>query len=189
MNIEQLLKQQKESLKDSELNLSVEIADYNQKKIDEITEKVNAVIGKNSWEEFSYGVVCGKILGILRSMAFEFQHRAKLLKELKLSYVFIDEYIKVAGNAPYYSKTEKKVIDARLMDVDKTRTLVKAVATELGIIVTDNVLENINTDAESRRNAKALEVAKDTLSNGGIYKVKNQTNINVHNGDDNPFAE
>lgn len=183
--IQELLKQQQEAVKNDSFSEMIEISEYNESRFTTITETIKSVINKEVWNEFSFGSVSGRILGILRTLNFEFKHRENLCKELGISALLVDMYYQHAGNAPYYSK-QGEVVLARPMNVAVTRELVKRTATELGIIITDADLNMINETNEKVRNESALQKAEDTKANSGTF---NQ-NVNIQvNGKINKHLE
>ena len=183
--IQQLLAKQQEEVKSDSFSEILEISEYNESRFTEITEVIKSVINKEVWNEFSFGSVSGKILGILRTLNFEFKHRENLCKELGISALLVDMYYQHAGNAPYYSKMGE-VVPARPMNVVVTRELVKRTATELNIIITDSDLVMINEENENVRNVSALQKAEDTKANGGSFTQ----NVNIQvNGKINKHLE
>lgn len=178
--IQQLLAKQQEAVKNDSFSEVLEISEYNESRFSAITEAIKDVIGKEVWNEFSFGSVSGRILGILRTLNFEFKHRESLCKQLGISALLVDMYYQHAGNAPYYSKTGE-VIPARPMNVAVTRELVKRTATELNIIIADEDLAMINEENENVRNASALQKAEDTKANGFTQNVNIAVNgVNKH---------
>ena len=172
--IKELLEKQQETVKNDIFSEMVEISKYNEKRFNEVTEVIKSVISKEPWYEYSFGNVSGKILGILRTLNFEYKHRENLCKELNISPLLIDMYYQYAGNAPFINKIGE-VVPARPMDIPVTKELVKRVGTELNIIVSESDLNLINSDNEAIRNASALQRAEDTRNNSFVQNV----NINI----------
>lgn len=178
--IQELLKQQQESVKNDSFEDTLEISKYNESRFTEITDKIKSVINKEVWNEFSFGSVSGRILGILRTLNFEYKNRDSLCTEIGLSNVLVDMYYQYAGNAPYYSKTGE-IISAKPMDIEVTRQLVKRVGAELNILVQDSDLSMISAENEKSRNESALQKATDSKEQGSFIQ---KVNINVSQNSD-----
>lgn len=184
-SIEALLTKQTESVKDDLFKEIVAIAEYNDKRFAEIYGIIKSKTeNKEVWNDYSFGSVSGRILGILRTLNFSFKQKESLCAELGLPSVLMDIYYRDAGNAPYYDSKENEIVNARPMNIPVTKQLVKRVATALKIIVSDFDLNMITADAEKARNAKALKDAKATLANGGFKaNVKEEStftqNVNI----------
>lgn len=173
--IQEILEQQRKEIKNDSFEAVLEISLYNEKRFDEIINSIKSITGKEVWNEYSFGNISGKILGILRTLNFEFKHRETLCRELGISPLLIDMYYQYGGNAPFINKIGE-VVPARPMNVTVTKELVKRVGTELNIIVTESDLNLINSDNESIRNASALQRAEDTRNNSNSFTQ----NINVN---------
>lgn len=178
-NIKELLKQQQESVKNDAFENTIAISKYNSEKMLEITNTVEAVIGKNMWNEFSFGHVSGFVLGLLRTLNFEYKSRNELCSKLGINPVYVDLYYQHSGNAPYYSKSGE-IVPERRMDINLTRQLVKRVASELEIIVSSDDIKMINEENEKSRNESALQKARDTKENGSFTQNVN-VNVNQNN--------
>ncbi|MDE6491687.1 MAG: hypothetical protein K2L37_00875, partial [Lactobacillus sp.] len=158
LNIQQLLQKQQEevskTLETSEMQQQVQISEYNNNRIIKLYDLFQASVSKSEfkgvWNEFVFGSVCGAVLGILRQAFMSFKDRQAICSSLGLAPVYVDLYLQYAGNAPYAK--DGVVIEARPMNIEKTRELVKIVATKLQLIVTDNDLAMINEANEQSRN-------------------------------------
>lgn len=174
--IQELLLKQQQVVKNDQFEDILEISSYNEERFNEITSEISSVINKEVWQEFSFGSVAGKILGILRTLTFEYKNRNELCKKLGISPVLVDLYYQHAGNAPYYSKTGE-IIPAKPMNIEMTRQIVFRTGTALNIIITDEDLNMINKEAEEMRNNTALQKAEDTKNNGGTFTQNVNVNI------------
>lgn len=182
--IQELLKQQAEKAKqNSELSELIEISDYNNKRFTEISNIISNKIGKQVWEEYSFGNVSGKIIGILRTINFEYKYRDELCSELNLPPVLIDLYYQYGGNAPYISKSSGEIIPERLADIPKLIEIVKQSAVYLNIILSNSDIAMVNEENERLRNHFAMLKAEDTKNNGGTFTQNISVNVSQNNSD------
>ena len=158
---EDRLKKQKESVLDSNVNDQLEMKAISNRKIEKITDAMSKVVGKKVWEDFNFRT--GKILGILRFIAQNPQHRQQLLEVTGLTQDYVDIYFKVCGNLPYLNTTDNTLNVGRPMDVEATKDFIKIVAAKFDLLVEDDDVSDITEERWQRLYNNALERITKTI--------------------------
>lgn len=181
-NIQELLKKQQEQasevLKTSGIAEQLEISEYNNSRIIELQNAVREVLessdtpNKGVWQEFSFGSVCGAILGLLKTAFLHSKERNKICSTLGISTMLVDMYYNIGGRSPYVK--DGKVQEAVPADLPKLKELVFITGSKLGIIVSKSDLEMINAENEARRNELQEQRSNDYIN------MKFEQNININ---------
>lgn len=164
-NYEIKIAEMKKSLEHSSLNEELELKKIANKKLDEIYEDLQAIVGKPVWEDFNFRT--GRILGILRFIAQNPKQRKDLLKATNLRQEYVDMYYRVAGNLPFVD-TRNQLSLGRPMHVQQTRDLVKLVGIQLGVYIDENDLFDITEERWKKLYDNALERALETQEHNRI---------------------
>jgi predicted glycosyl hydrolase (DUF1957 family) len=89
--------------------------------------------------------MCGRLIGLLRTVTFEFEKRSQLLKVIGLSNVDIITFQSVVGYFPYL--TQGGVInEGKAMDVEKTRKFLPYIADKLGLYLPESDYADITQE-------------------------------------------
>ena len=152
---EEKLNKLKQSVLGSFINDQLEMRAISNRKIEKITDAMSKVVGKKVWEDFNFRT--GKILGILRFIAQNPQHRQQLLEVTGLTQDYVDIYFKVCGNLPYLNTTDNTLNLGRPMDVEATKDFVKIVAAKFDLLIEDDDVSDITEERWQRLYANALE--------------------------------
>lgn len=180
--IQQLLAKQQEQasevLKTSGMAEQLEISEYNNTRIIELQNAVKEVLeasdtpNKGVWQEFSFGSVCGAILGLLKTAFLHSKERNKICSTLGISTMLVDMYYNIGGRSPYVK--DGKIQEAVPADLPKLKELVFITGSKLGIVVSKSDLEMINTENEARRNELQEQRSNDYIN------MKFEQNININ---------
>ena len=158
---EEKLKKLKQSVLGSSINDQLEMKAISNRKIEKITDAMSKVVGKKVWEDFNFRT--GKILGILRFIAQNPQHRQQLLEVTGLTQDYVDIYFKVCGNLPYLNTTDNTLNTGRPMDVKATKDFVKIVAAKFDLLVEDDDVSDITEERWQRLYNNTLERITKTI--------------------------
>jgi hypothetical protein len=103
-------------------------------------------------------------MGVLRHIQQNPKKRRELLEVTGLTNAHIDLWWQCGGNLPYVNTTNNTLNEGRPMDCAICKELLKVVAAELGILLEDADLVDINEANWNRLYNKALEDAQQTIS-------------------------
>lgn len=139
VNYEELLNKQTEVAGNSNSAFNAVVRQETKERLKSATDKIKNILGRDSvWDEFNYK--SGKVLGILRQIAFEFERRDELLEALELPESLIQDYLEYAGNPPYLSGGE--YVPARPQNAKKLQEIVLLAASLLDVVVeVDDITE------------------------------------------------
>ena len=157
----QRLEAQKKSILSSPIMESLELSKINDKRIEELYAKMSEVTGKPVYSDFSWR--SGKVMGVLRHLQQNPKKRRELLEVTGLTNAHVDLWWQVGGNLPYVNTNSNTVNLGRPMDCNICKELLKVVAAELGILLEDADLVDINEANWTRLYNKALEDATKTV--------------------------
>lgn len=161
---------QKKSVLSSPITEQLEISKINDQRIQEIYDAMSAVTGKPVYSDFAWR--SGKVMGVLRHIQQNPKKRRELLEVTHLTNAHIDLWWQCGGNLPYVNTNSNTLNEGRPMDCEICKELLKVVAAELGVLLEDSDLIDINENNWNRLYNKALEDAQQTIS-------FNNENVNV----------
>lgn len=153
---------QKKNVLSSPITEQLEISKLNDARIQELYDSMSAVTGKPVYADFAWR--SGKVMGVLRHLQQNPKKRRELLEVTGLTNAHIDMWWQVGGNLPYVNTTNNTLNEGRPMDCNLCRELLKVVAAELGVLLEDADLIDINEANWNRLYNKALEDAQQTIA-------------------------
>ena len=159
VNYEELLEKQTEIAGNSNSAFKAVVRQETKERLKSATDKIKSILGRDSvWYEFNYK--SGKVLGILRQIAFEFEKRDELLEALELPESLIQDYLEYAGNPPYLSGGD--YVPARPQDSEKLQEVVLLAASLLDVVVE---VDDITQEKFQQICERREKVIKATLEN------------------------
>ena len=153
---------QKKSILSSPITEQLEISKINDQRIQEIYDAMTQITGKPVYADFSWR--SGKVMGVLRHIQQNPKKRRELLETTNLTNAHIDMGWQVGGNLPYVNTSNNTLNEGRPMDCNLCKELLKVVAAELGVLLEDNDLIDINEANWNRLYKKAMEDAQQTIA-------------------------
>ena len=162
VNYEELLEKQTEVAGNSNSAFNAVVREETKERLKSAINKIKNILGRDSvWYEFNYK--SGKVLGILRQIAFEIEKRDELLEALELPESLIQDYLEYAGNPPYLSGGE--YVPARPQNSEKLQEVVLLAASLLGVVVeVDDITQEKFLQICSRRQ-KTIEATLENTAN------------------------
>lgn len=139
------LEEMKHKILGSSINNKLQLKAISNTKIDEIIQKMNAILTpRKVWEDFNFRT--GKILGIMRSIAQNPKLRKELLEATGLTSNHIDLYFEYCGNLPYLITGSNVINPGRDMRINETKELITLIGLEFGYIVEESDLYDITEE-------------------------------------------
>lgn len=128
------------------------------RKLDKLRDKVASITEREVWNEFNYRD--GKLIGLLRTIGFEFKHRQELLKLTKIPQRLIDIFLDAYGHPAFIDKQELRLIKAKPMNIDIVKQCLEVAAEiiDCSVDLSDITVERVNNIYKY-----AHERAKETL--------------------------
>lgn len=156
----ELLKQEENNTKNMDILKTLEIKNITADKLQHIINTLEDIIQNDQVLEV-FGFRMGKLMGILRFIAQHPRQSKELCEAIGLTTAYIDIHREVAGNLPYWDKTLRRIKDdSRKTKIKQYKELLKITALTLGIVVTDDDLEDINQQHWDEMSKMLLERAK-----------------------------
>lgn len=144
---------------------------YINRRLDEIDNKVEAILNKKPWNNFYFRT--GRIMGLLQTMMMNPKEMDKLVQATGISEDYVEAYRNYGGCLPYVSK-QTGAIESRQMDPDMCKDLIIEVATVLGIPIDENMLDDINQDRWEMLFKASMERCQNTLDLAVNQELINQ---------------
>lgn len=154
---------------DSPLYDKRELQKTDNAKLDVLLNQVEEVYSKSDRkisQTFGYGIIPNKILTLLKAIQYvKATEREELLLITGLDEQTIEDTLDAFGNTAYFAKTSIEVVPEIPMDIDKTKELLRLVATDMQL-VSDLDLLKFNIDnvryQYTRARVKAEEMCENT---------------------------
>lgn len=154
---------------DSPLYDKRELQKTDNTKLDVLLNQVEEVYSKSDRkisQTFGYGIIPNKILTLLKAIQYvKATEREELLLITGLDEQTIEDTLDAFGNTAYFAKTSIEVVPEIPMDIDKTKELLRLVATDMQL-VSDLDLSKFNIDnvryQYTRARVKAEEMCENT---------------------------
>ena len=155
------LEAQKKAVVNNPIVENLELSKINDQKIEKLYSDMSAITGKPVYSDFSWR--SGKVMGVLRHIQQNPKKRKELLELTGLSSAHVDMWWQVGGNLPYVNTVSNTLNLGRPMDCELSKQLLQVVASELGILLEEVDLIDINETNWNRMYQKALEDAQKTV--------------------------
>lgn len=162
----EMLGKQTETVTSSKMYKAVAIGAMSNNKLDNIREEVAEVIGMPVWNEFTFR--CGKVLGLLRTFAYNAKFRKAISVTTGLDEVYADMYFECAGSPAYVNK-DGLYVEEIPMNIEATKELVQMVASELGVLVD---VSDMTSEKVAQHFASRKAIALKTLENSVTTPIK-----------------
>jgi hypothetical protein len=142
----------------------LQLKELSNAKLDTIIAQMNAIVVPFTHEKRVVAEMyafkkAGRILSILRYIRQNGKYVRELLKVTGLSQCYIDIYLKICGNLPYYSKPTKTINYGIQMDIEATREFIPIVAAKLGVVIDEDDMSTVTQEVWDQEFADALEKA------------------------------
>lgn len=105
----------------------------NRSKLDKIRSQVEGITKRSVWNDVVYKD--GKLIGLLRTIGFEYKHRKELLNLFSdpdfmedLVGMFLDAY----GHPTFIDKNEMKAVPAKPMDIERVKMCLEVAGEVVG---------------------------------------------------------
>jgi hypothetical protein len=100
-------------------------------KIDQLRKEISALTGRPCWTE--NGFRDGKIIGVLRTLGFEFKHRQDLLELTGLPEVLMDIFLEAWGHPCFIDKKTMSIVEEKPMDIEVVKECLEVAGELLGV--------------------------------------------------------
>ena len=120
-------------------------------------------------QTFGYGIIPNKILTLLKALQYvKSAEREELLLIIGLDEQTIEDTLDAFGNTAYFAKTSIEVVPEIPMDIERTKELLKLVATDMRL-VSDLDLSKFNIENVRYQYTRARVKAEEMLENTEAY--------------------
>jgi hypothetical protein len=100
-------------------------------KIDKLRKEISALTGRPCWTE--NGFRDGKIIGVLRTIGFEFKHRSDLLELSGIPEVLLDIFLEAWGHPCFIDKKSASLVEAKPMSIETVKECLEVAGELLGV--------------------------------------------------------
>jgi hypothetical protein len=100
-------------------------------KIDKLRSEISALTGRPCWTE--NGFRDGKLIGVLRTLGFEFKHRQDLLELTGLPEALLDIFLEAWGHPCFIDKKTMSIVEERPMDIEIVKECLEVAGEILGV--------------------------------------------------------
>ena len=91
----------------------------NEAKLDKIRERVEEITGRSCWNELTFKD--GKLIGLLRTIGYEFQHRNELMELTGIPEPLLDIFLESWGHPCFIDKEKFERIEEKRMDMNMVK--------------------------------------------------------------------
>ena len=140
---EELLAQQAAQI-ESEFEEEIQIEEISNKRLDSLYKQCEAITGKPVIEDWYFK--SGKLQGLVRHIIQNPKKRSELLGITGLTETILRKFDAVAGRLPYIDKKTNSIVEGQLPDIQKFKKLLLYIATKLGIIISNEQLEDLTEE-------------------------------------------
>ena len=127
-------------------------------KIDQLRSEITVLTGRPCWTE--NGFRDGKLIGVLRTIGFEFKHRQDLLELSGLPEVLLDIFLEAWGHPCFIDKKTASLVEAKPMAIETVKECLEVAGELLGV---KPHLEDIAEERVSERYRFFEERARATI--------------------------
>ena len=166
----------KQSILGNEITAELAVRGMSNSKLDKLCKEAAAIMGKEVYNDYNFRV--GKILGLLRSIAFNAKHWDKLFELTGLNKAYVDIYHRVVGQTPYEKDGVFKI--GKQMDIEGTKNLVMAVCATMNIVIEESDLSDITQERWNNIYNNALENSVKTME----FNAQNKQNMPAEYSDE-----
>lgn len=132
-------------------------------------EEVYSRSDRKMSQTFGYGIIPNKILTLLKALQYvKSTEREELLLITGLDEQTIEDTLDAFGNTAYFAKTSIEVVPEIPMDIERTKELLKLVATDMKL-VSDLDLSKFNIENVRYQYTRARVKAEEILDNTQAY--------------------
>jgi len=135
----------------------VKSAVKNEQKLDNIREQVEEITGRPVWNELSYKD--GKLIGLLRTLGYEFSKRSQLLELTGIPEPLLDIFLEAYGHPCFPDKETGNLIEEKSMNIQEVKEALEVAGELLGY---EPYLKDITQDKVNKVYAYFRQRAEDT---------------------------
>lgn len=88
-------------------------------KIDQLRSEISVLTGRPCWTE--NGFRDGKLIGVLRTLGFEFKQRQDLLELTSIPEVLLDIFLEAWGHPCFIDKKTTSIVEAKPMSIETVK--------------------------------------------------------------------
>lgn len=100
-------------------------------KIDKLRSEISVLTGRPCWTEV--GFRDGKLIGVLRTIGFEFKHRQDLLELTGLPEALLDIFLEAWGHPCFIDKKTASIVESKPMSIGTVKECLEVAGELLGV--------------------------------------------------------